>query len=361
MALAPKNGAISSAVPSTIAASTTWPCPGALRVEQPGDQPEGEQHPAAPEVGHQVERRRRQLAGATDVGERAGHRRVGDVVAGGLGQRALLAPAGHAPVDEPRVPGEAVVRSDAEPLGHPRPEALERARRHCSTRRSTTSAPPGALRSTADGPAPAAEDVVRGAAGRRAARPAADRRAMTSAPRSASTMAQNGPGPIPAISTTRRPASGPIVVSGRVSRRSGAARRCGPTTRSTARTSAGPNSRLAQAMWPSSSELHLGAGDGVGELVLLGRRDGPVAGGDEHRGGHVDLADPAAGVVAADGLARLHDLHHVVAAHLPRGPGPQVGGPRAASARGTQRRMPGGAGRRGRRPAWCRPRWPSSS
>ena len=58
-ALAPKNGAMSSAVPSTIAASTTWPSPVRSRVEQAGHQPEGEQHPAAAEVGHEVERRRR--------------------------------------------------------------------------------------------------------------------------------------------------------------------------------------------------------------------------------------------------------------------------------------------------------------
>ena len=38
-------------------------------------------------------------------------------MAGLLGQRAVLAPAGHAGVDEPRVPGHALVGSDPEPLG----------------------------------------------------------------------------------------------------------------------------------------------------------------------------------------------------------------------------------------------------
>src|SRR5690606_6397698 len=55
----------------------------------------------------------------------AGDGDVADVVPGGVGQGALLPPAGHPPVDELRVAGEAVVRADAEPLGDAGPEALD--------------------------------------------------------------------------------------------------------------------------------------------------------------------------------------------------------------------------------------------
>jgi hypothetical protein len=49
---------------------------------------------------------------------------VVDVVPRGLGVRAILAPAGHPAVDDPRVAGEAVLRAEAEPLGDPGPEPL---------------------------------------------------------------------------------------------------------------------------------------------------------------------------------------------------------------------------------------------
>ena len=65
------------------------------------------------------------LARAADRLERAGQRDVVDVVAGGVGVRAVLAPAGHAAVDEPRVAGEADVGAEAEALGHAGPEALD--------------------------------------------------------------------------------------------------------------------------------------------------------------------------------------------------------------------------------------------
>ena len=162
MALAPKNGAIRSAVPSTMAASTTWPCAGPLGVEQAGDQAEGEQHPAATEVGDQVERWRRELAGPTDVGERASHGRVGEVMARAVGQRALLAPSGHPAVDEPRVAGRGSGGPDAEPLGHPGPEALEEGVGSLDEPEHDLRAP-GGLEVDGHGPRPAAEDVEAGA------------------------------------------------------------------------------------------------------------------------------------------------------------------------------------------------------
>ena len=51
------NIVISTAAPSTIAASTTWPLPVRLGLEEPHDDAEGEEHPAAAEVADEVERR----------------------------------------------------------------------------------------------------------------------------------------------------------------------------------------------------------------------------------------------------------------------------------------------------------------
>ena len=52
-------------------------------------------------------------------------RDVVPVVAGRVRQRAELAPAGHAAVDEARISREAGVGAEAEPLGHAGPEALD--------------------------------------------------------------------------------------------------------------------------------------------------------------------------------------------------------------------------------------------
>src|SRR5690606_36836657 len=57
--------------------------------------------------------------------EHSGDGDVVDVVAGPVGQRALLAPTRHPPVDEAGVGGEALVGADAEPLGDTRPEASD--------------------------------------------------------------------------------------------------------------------------------------------------------------------------------------------------------------------------------------------
>ena len=63
--------------------------------------------------------------GATEVGERPGQRDVVDVVAGRLGVRAVLAPAGHAAEHQLRVAGEALVGPDAEPFHDAGAEALD--------------------------------------------------------------------------------------------------------------------------------------------------------------------------------------------------------------------------------------------
>ena len=116
---------ISAAVPSTIAASITWPGAAALGFEQRADDAERQQHAAAAEVADHVDRRRRSLAGPAEVGERAGERDVVDVVAGRRRVRAVLAPPGHAAEHQLRVACEAHVGPDAEPLHDAGAEALD--------------------------------------------------------------------------------------------------------------------------------------------------------------------------------------------------------------------------------------------
>ena len=116
---------MSIAEPSTIAASITWPWPERPASTSAHATPNAMQHAAATEVADDVDRRRRLRAGPPEVRERAAERDVVDVVPGGLRVRTVLAPAGHAAVDELRVPGEAGVGPDAEPLGHAGPEALD--------------------------------------------------------------------------------------------------------------------------------------------------------------------------------------------------------------------------------------------
>src|SRR5919198_831743 len=74
-----------------------------------------------------------------------------------------------------------------------------------ATRSRTTPAPSGCLRSAATERRPRSSSA---GSGPRAAPGRSTR--TTSAPRSARTIPQNGPGPIPATSTTRTPASGPM-------------------------------------------------------------------------------------------------------------------------------------------------------
>ena len=99
--------------------------PGAAGLDQRARHPEGQVHAAAAEVADQVERRDRGVALASDAVQGAGQGDVVEVVAGGGGVGSVLAPAGHAAVDEARVAGQAVVGADAEPLGHAGPEPLQ--------------------------------------------------------------------------------------------------------------------------------------------------------------------------------------------------------------------------------------------
>src|SRR5439155_353840 len=70
---------------------------------QPAGDAEAEQHAAAAEVAHQVERRHRRLAFSSESVQHAGEGDVVDVVAGARRERPALAPAGHAAVNQARV------------------------------------------------------------------------------------------------------------------------------------------------------------------------------------------------------------------------------------------------------------------
>ena len=116
---------MSIAVPSTIATSMTWPLPERCASRMPHTTPNAMNMPPPPKsptmliggVGLPPSRPKCASAPA--------ERDVVDVVARGLRHRAVLAPAGHAAVDELRVPGEAVVGTEPEPLGDAGAVALD--------------------------------------------------------------------------------------------------------------------------------------------------------------------------------------------------------------------------------------------
>ena len=90
-------------MPSTMAASTTWPRPLVRASSSGGEHADDEVERAAAEVADEVDRHLRRPAGPADRVQRAGEGDVADVVPGGVGERAVLAPAGHPAVDEARV------------------------------------------------------------------------------------------------------------------------------------------------------------------------------------------------------------------------------------------------------------------
>ena len=98
---------------------------GAGGLEQRGHHAEGQQHAAATEVAHEVQRRHGGRIGPAQRPQRAADGDVVDVVPGPGRHRSVLAPPRHAPVDQPRVAAEAGVGPDAEPLGHAGPETLD--------------------------------------------------------------------------------------------------------------------------------------------------------------------------------------------------------------------------------------------
>lgn len=107
-----------------MAASTTCPSPVA-RVVQGGEETDDEVQGAARVVPEEVGGDDGRFAGGADHAEGAGEGDVADVVAGAVGERAVLAPAGHPAVHQPGVAGVAVPGTDAEALGHAGAVALD--------------------------------------------------------------------------------------------------------------------------------------------------------------------------------------------------------------------------------------------
>src|SRR4051812_2779494 len=79
---------------------------------------------ATAEIADEVERRHRLLPGA-DRGERACYRDVVDVMAGGVRQRAFLAPASHAAIDQLWIAREHDIRAEAKTFHHAGAETFD--------------------------------------------------------------------------------------------------------------------------------------------------------------------------------------------------------------------------------------------
>ena len=101
------------------------PLAGFFRLEQTADQAKGEIERAATEIADEIERRNRHAIARANRMQRADQRDVVDVVTGGLRQRPLLPPAGHAAVHELWIGLEAFVRPEAKALHHAGPEAFD--------------------------------------------------------------------------------------------------------------------------------------------------------------------------------------------------------------------------------------------
>ncbi|MCY1361398.1 hypothetical protein D9M69_480640 [compost metagenome] len=90
--------------------------PRGAGMHQCGQQADGQIERPTADIAHQAGRRQRRLARLAGVPEGAGQGDVIEVVAGGLGQRPLLAPAGHAAIDQPGIERQAHVRPQAQAL-----------------------------------------------------------------------------------------------------------------------------------------------------------------------------------------------------------------------------------------------------
>ena len=116
---------INSVMPSTMAASTTWPSPERCTSHSAASTPTSSSIEPPPMSATRLSGTTgrspdRPIACSAPVSDE-----VVDVVAGPRCQRPVLAPAGHPAVDQPGVAGVAVVRTDPEALGDTGPEPLE--------------------------------------------------------------------------------------------------------------------------------------------------------------------------------------------------------------------------------------------
>jgi hypothetical protein len=161
--------------------------PRPFALQQSADHAERKQQPAAAEVADQVQRRHRLASLHADAVQRAGKGDVVQVVSRGARQRALLAPAGHAAVDQPGIALHAGRWAEAEPLRDARAECLEQ--RVGAFRELQQSLDAGVLPEIErDGLAAAGERIGQGAAESRGSGMRSMR--MTRAPMSASIIPQ---------------------------------------------------------------------------------------------------------------------------------------------------------------------------
>ncbi|PPR26407.1 MAG: hypothetical protein CFH40_00028, partial [Alphaproteobacteria bacterium MarineAlpha10_Bin3] len=70
------------------------------------------------------------IAGVTNSMQRPGQADVVDIMTGGLSHRTFLTPTGHSAVHEFCIASHAVFRTNAQTLGHPRPETFKQAISH---------------------------------------------------------------------------------------------------------------------------------------------------------------------------------------------------------------------------------------
>ncbi|MCY1435205.1 hypothetical protein D9M71_512910 [compost metagenome] len=98
---------------------------GLPSVENAGEQADGQVQRTTTDVADQGDGRRRCFASGTAVVQRTGQGDVIVVMAGRVGHRAMLPPAGHAPVDQARVTGTAFFRPQAQALHDTRAHTLD--------------------------------------------------------------------------------------------------------------------------------------------------------------------------------------------------------------------------------------------
>ena len=117
--------AMSVALPSTIAASTTCPSPDDLASRSAHATPNASSMPPPPKSPTHIHRRGGLATRPPEVRQRAGERDVVDVVAGSLRVRPVLAPARHAAVHELRVARRHASGPMPESLRHAGPEPFD--------------------------------------------------------------------------------------------------------------------------------------------------------------------------------------------------------------------------------------------
>ena len=160
IAIIPCMKVVSTAVPSTMAASTTWPLPDVRASTTPHTMPKASSMPPPPKSPTRLSGGCGRSSGRPMAPRAPGDGDVVHVVAGHLGHGPVLAPARHAAVHEARVAGEARIGADAQALGDAGPEALDERVGLLDQRQHGLDAL-GVLQVDADRAAAAVHDVLR--------------------------------------------------------------------------------------------------------------------------------------------------------------------------------------------------------